>query len=535
MKLRLYQQNILNCVLDHLKENKRCCVALSTGGGKTVIFSELVKLLTGKTLICVHREELVNQTSNTLSLPHDKLIPATKFIDKDICVAMVQTLHNRMKKGKIDITTFDNIIIDEAHRGDFMKILKNYEGNAIGFTATPNYEKTRIFYKCLVCGSEYDDNEKKCCKRKTQKYKENIPLSDFYGKLITGPSIKDLIKEGFLVQDENFVLDIDTTKLVYDQMRGDYTEESIGLVFGSDQAIRNTIDVYKSLALNKKTIIFNPNTLVNKRLYNSMLHEGLPVKMYDSKNSDEDREELVKWFKETPNATLLNVHVFTTGFDCKEVEVIFLNKKTKSINLFIQMVGRGGRPSEEIFKPTFRVIDMGNNYEDFGNWSDERDWSEYFYTKEKKPVGLPKPAAVRTCHNCEAIIAANSLECEHCGSERVYDEGGVVGLPQRNGKFVMPSPNNIIEYCERKDLDCLEARKIVYESFAKLFDKTPHEVYCKHLCSGYLYQKAKKHLFEYYWAIQKSKLKGNRVRTLASFTNESIKAVERRYITSEVV
>jgi superfamily II DNA or RNA helicase len=104
MELRNYQKDVINKVLSHLQKNKRCCVSLATGGGKTVIFSQIVNHIESKILICVHREELVYQTSATLKKEHDVLLPKTKSknINKNVCVAMVQTLHNRIKKNEIN-------------------------------------------------------------------------------------------------------------------------------------------------------------------------------------------------------------------------------------------------------------------------------------------------------------------------------------------------------------------------------------------------------------------------------------------------
>lgn len=531
MELRNYQKDVINNVLLHLQKNKRCCVSLATGGGKTVIFSEIVNILNGKTLICVHREELVFQTSNILNKDHDVLLPKTKYINKDICVAMVQTLHNRIKKQQININDFDNLIVDECHRGEFMKILNGFEGKVIGFTATPNYEKNKYFYKCSKCGKE-DEKKGECCKIKLKKYKENIPLADYYNTLIHGVEISELIENNYLVKDENFLLEVDTSRLVFDPIKNDYTEESIGLVFGSDQAIKNTIQVYNELAYGKKTIIFNPNTLVNKLLYQAMLKENINVKMYDSNNSEENRHKLVEWFKNTRDAVLLNVQVFTTGFDCTDVEVIFLNKKTKSINLFLQMVGRGGRITDKIFKPSFRVIDMGNNIKDFGEWSSKRNWNNYFYHKEIKEVGKPLPILIRQCHNCEKVVAANSIKCPECGAEKKYYGNGVIGLPVRNGKPVIPCPNKIIEYCEKKELDCLTARKIVYNYVAEMFDNTNFNTYNKYKKTGELFERTQNFIKPYYFAIQKSNLEGNRIIKIIHFTNETIKAIERRYTTS---
>ena len=531
MQLRDYQKNIITNVLSHLENNKKCCVSLATGGGKTVIFSNLVPRLEGKTLICVHREELVFQTSRTLTMEHDLIISKSKQKPtKNIAVAMVQTLWSRIKSNKIDVNDYGNIVIDECHRGEFMKVLERFNGNVIGFTATPNYEKTVYFYKCLVCGNE-ENSGGKCCKRKLKKYKRNVPLSKYYDTLIEGVEINDLIEQGFLVKDENYVLEVDTTRLVFDPKKNDYTEESISLVFGSDEAIKNTINVYNQLALGKKTILFNPNTLVNKRLYDAMISQGINCKMYDSNNSEENRLELVKWFSNTPDAVLLNVQVFTTGFDCTDVEVVFLNKKTQSINLFLQMVGRGGRITDKIFKPSFKVIDMGGNIEMFGEWSIKRDWKPYFYDVEVKPVGPAQPASVINCHACGALMASNSLICPECGEERKYF-GGVTGLPMLNGKPVIPEPEKIITYCEKNNFDTLQARKIVYDYASRMFEGVKFEVFAKHKANGNLYLKALQRFKPYYFAIQKSKLEGNKVRKLESFINEIIKNIERRYFTS---
>ena len=198
------------------------------------------------------------------------------------------------------------------------------------------------------------------------------------------------------------------------------------------------------------------------------------------------------------------------------------------------MVGRGGRITNKIFKDSFMVIDMGNNNEDFGAWSDERDWNSMFYDKEIKELGKPKPASVRECHNCESIIAANSLICEVCGAQRVYFSTALsaTGIPIRQGEYKLTTPEKIIDYCERNDLETLEARKIVYNCFSKLFDGYEESKYLKHKSSGLLENKLELKLKPFYQAIQRSKLKGNKVRTFNSFINETIKHIDRRYSAS---
>jgi len=527
LTLRPYQKNVLKNVTQHLENNKRCCVSLATGGGKTVIFSELVNELQGRTLILVHREELVLQTSKTLNKEHCIIMPKTKYKGSNIAVAMVQTLNNRLKKGEIDINTFDNIIVDECHRGEFMKVVNTFNGNVIGFTATPNYEKVKYIYKCIKCGTE-GSTAKKCCGRQKEKYKDNIPLSKYYHTMISGVEINELIEQEYLVPDENLIFEIDEKKLVWNAKIGDYTEESINATYGSSQAIKHTIDVFKSKCWNKKTIIFNPNTLVNKLLYNAMLIEGLNVKMYDSNNSEENRIDLINWFKNESDAILLNVQVFTTGFDCTDVECVFLNKKTHSINLYLQMVGRGGRITDKIFKPKFTVVDMGNNNELFGKWSDSRDWGRYFYYSERTPVGKPKPASVSSCKKCEAIISSNCLTCSYCGAEKVFNNG-TVGRLNTKVEVIIPKPQKIVDYCFKNDLDCNDARKITIKYIIDMFEYTSYETFKKYNSDKTLFHRAQNFVRPYYFAISNSQLKGNRNRKLSTFTEQLIIEIEKSY------
>ena len=537
MELREYQKKVINEVKNHLKTNDRCCVSLATGGGKTVIFSSLVNDLlidsNIKILICVHREELVHQTSKTLPIEHNLIIPNHKNKEElNVTVAMVQTLNNRIKKGEININDFDYVIVDECHRGEFMKVIdkKVFHNKLIGFTATPNYEKSELIYICEVCGNQSHTNEK-CHNRKREKYRSKVPLSKYYDTIIKGVEINELIEQGYLVQDENFTLSNEDLGLLKDDDKGGFTEQSQSLVFGSKKALQNSLDVYNEFAKGKKTIIFNPNTIVNRELCKLMQQQGINAKMYDSKNSDEHRAELIEWFKNTSGAVLLNVQIFTTGFDCTDVEVVFLNKKTKSINLFLQMVGRGGRITDKIFKPTFKVIDLGANIEDFGKWSEPRDWSEYFYNSGLKKVGKPQPQKIRICHSCEAVNSINSLICVSCGAEKRYsNSSGVASMPKRNGKYTMPTPVKIIEYCEKHNLTTLEATKIVYDFLCQMLVGYEYEKFERQLIHKKLEERLNVILKPYYFAIQKSNLEGNRNRRFITFLHNSIEEMKKFYL-----
>jgi len=119
-----YQLDAVNQLRESMRDHKRVCLCLPTGGGKTIIFSDIANKAVSKgkrVLVCVHRTELKNQAERTTN--------AT--------VVMVEKLNNLIKANKININDYDLIIIDEVHIGNFRKVLDNYDGYVIGATATP--------------------------------------------------------------------------------------------------------------------------------------------------------------------------------------------------------------------------------------------------------------------------------------------------------------------------------------------------------------------------------------------------------------
>lgn len=96
----------------------------------------------------------------------------------------------------------------------------------------------------------------------------------------------------------------------------------------------------------------------------------------DNTCSKQERKDILKWFKNTPGGILSSVSILTTGFDEPSVESIILNRATRSLTLYFQMIGRGSRVRGD--KNTFKVIDLGNNAIRFGPWSQPVDWQHIF-------------------------------------------------------------------------------------------------------------------------------------------------------------
>lgn len=392
MKLREYQQELLDDILKAIPEHEKICVQLSTGGGKTVIFTELIKQLDSKTLIIVDSIDLINQTVATFKkkgIDIGALTAGKKMPENKVVVAMVTTLFNRVKKNTNLLNTIQYTIIDECHVWIFNKLFPYLTNSKIiGFTATPARLK------------RYD-------------YEENITavevMADVYDVLIYGKPIEWLIENKYLVKDENYLIDFDYSGLKTDSS-GEFTVESMKKVFQSEdyqKALKHTYEVY---CLDKKTMIFTASTETNQIF--SELFKDRNVKTYDSvNNKSNERDEIIEWFRNTPDAILINTGCFTKGFDVCDVESIIVARATKSLALWIQIVGRGARITNKTQKDKVIVIDGGNNISEHGTFSFNRDWNKIFSDRKMKVKIEPQ----QECESCGFTFPEKEKKCPDCG------------------------------------------------------------------------------------------------------------------------
>ena len=146
-----YQQDAITEIFQRFEnaaDDYHLLYQLPTGGGKTVIFSEIVRRYISKyrkkVLVLTHRIELSKQTSKMLSEfgVENKIINSTAQLEDqdnyDCFVAMVETLKNRLNDEKLDISDIGLVIVDEAHYNSFTKIFKFFDKSIVlGVTATP--------------------------------------------------------------------------------------------------------------------------------------------------------------------------------------------------------------------------------------------------------------------------------------------------------------------------------------------------------------------------------------------------------------
>ena len=330
---------------------------LPTGGGKTVIFSEIVRRYITekqkKVLILTHRIELSSQTSRMLTsfnVPNMVINSKVKTLEGNedyMCyVAMVETLNNRLQDGQIDITDVGLVIIDEAHYNSFRKLFSHFKNAFIlGVTATPLSSNVKL------------------------------PMKDNYRKLIIGESISSLIDKEFLAKANMHTYDVGL-KTLQIGINGDYTVKSSEILYTNHSMQEKLLTAYEEKAKGTKTLIFNNGINTSRYVYETFKEAGYDVRHLDNTHNNKERKEILRWFKKTPDAILTSVSILTTGFDEPSVETIILNRATRSLTLYFQMIGRGSRVLPD--KKDFQVIDLGNNMARFGLWDAPMDWNDIF-------------------------------------------------------------------------------------------------------------------------------------------------------------
>ena len=422
MQLRTYQLHAVDQIRAAFKDTKRVVLCLPTGAGKTVVFSEIVRRVLekgNKVAIITHRRELLSQ--------------AGKLNRCDIL--MVETLNNQIKRGVVNLADYDLLVIDEAHIGNFSKILEGFGGFVIGATATPVSKP---------------------------------PMAQRYGKLIDSVSISDLIEEGYLCTPKTYAMHpVDTSKLA--SRMGEFTAQSLNDAFNRPQVYDGVVHEFCRKWADKKAIVFCVNIEATKATWlQFMLKLGLErVYQVHSEQPTELRAKIMADFMASKNGILVNCGIATTGFDCPDIEVVVVNRATQSVALWLQMVGRGSRPSAG--KSEFTILDFGENVHRLGFWQEPRDWGKAFEGVEKKGTGV---APVKDCPCCSAVLYASARFCEFCGeifqTESKQATEGVLqemAYDKLNGRYlydIAKTPADLWELKSRKGYKQAFIERVLY-------------------------------------------------------------------------
>mgnify|MGYP004466208173 FL=1 len=362
-RLRPYQQDVKDKIFTLWKSEKNVMLQMPTGAGKTILFSsvinDIIKVPDSKILIIAHRKELLEQISSHLSkynIEHGIISSNRKrCLEKRVQVASIQTLTHKNNEEITKSFVPNFIVIDEAHHTlakTYDQLWKLYPLSwKLGVTATP----------CRINGA---------------------PFTNHFSELISSLSVKELIEKGFL-SDYTFYTenpDSDLSKAILSIKKksstGDYRINDLLQNLNVERHVKKLVLSYSTYANGLKGIVYCISIEHAHNICEAYKNIGVVAEYIDSKTPKTEREQIVQDFKDGKIQVLVNVDIFSEGFDCPDVEFIQMARPTWSLSKYMQQVGRGLRTSPG--KDKTIILDNAGMYARFGLPSDTRLWNATF-------------------------------------------------------------------------------------------------------------------------------------------------------------
>jgi superfamily II DNA or RNA helicase len=377
--LRDYQERSELEIYKAWETFRRVMFQLPTGGGKTIIVTNITRKYFAegaRVLFMAHREELISQAWATFNR-HNLFAGIIKADVKPnyslpIQIGSVQTVARRAKLPPADV-----VIIDEAHHAlddnSYGKICKEHFPNAkvLGVTATPYRLNGRGF-------------------------------RSMFDTLVESVQISDLVAGGWLVPIRYFIAfnpDLSRVRM----NAGDYNIEDAAGVMGHAPIVKS----YLEHCQGKSGMVFAVSVEHSNKIVSDYLAAGISAAHIDANTPDPIRRKILNDFKAKIIKIVSNVGIATEGFDMPNMDFVQLARPTKSLGLFLQMIGRGTRVDNDVIKGLFSaderrlviaasskphciILDNAGLFKEHGLPDAHHDWSYHFkgYLRQKKKSQL---------------------------------------------------------------------------------------------------------------------------------------------------
>ena len=322
-----------------LRETKGLIIS-ATGTGKTYLAALDVKNYNPKRFLFVaHREQILKKSLDSFHkvLGGDKktnygiLSGNAKNTDTKYLFATVQTLSKAENLNQFKRDEFDYILIDEAHHVGskiYGKLLDYFTPDfLLGMTATPERSDDKNIYELFDYNVPYEIRLQEALEEGGLVPFHYIGVSDY---TYNGEVIDDNTNLKYLVSEERVKYVVEQSK--YYGYDGDVLH---GLVFVSRK--EEADEIAKLLTKN-----------------------GYPSQMLSGEDSQEQREQDIEKLKNGELTYLVTVDIFNEGIDIPFINQVIMMRKTESVIVFVQQLGRGLRKAQG--KEYLTVLDFIGNY-----------------------------------------------------------------------------------------------------------------------------------------------------------------------------
>ena len=369
---------------------------MPTGTGKThllaSVVSEFVSFAGSGVWLIAHRRELVAQMEETL------VKYGIRREDTPVRVMSVQWLSRHWNEAG-DAPGL--IVIDEAHHAlaaSYTEMWKRYPAaKKLGVTATPCRLNRRGF-------------------------------TELFEVLVTSWSIAEFIEKGVLsVFDYVSIRPGSEEQRLIDGLEkrgadGDYQVKEMDAVLNRRPGIERLYRSVRQFASGKKGMVYAISIEHARRIAEYYSRRGVNAVAVDSKTPAMERKRMVEEFRHGKIEVLVNVDVFSEGFDCPDVEFVQLARPTLSLAKYLQQVGRGLRRSEG--KEACMLIDNVGLYRIFGLPTQRWNWDAMFRGRMAGKGSLPGRM------NCDASVTAFPVV------ERPAEAGGDLVMVMEHGRLL---------------------------------------------------------------------------------------------------
>ena len=364
MKIKLYdyQEDMKERIEGELRLHRSVMAQMPTGTGKTYLLTAVIDSFVSnnpmeKVWIVAHRRELVSQIDETVRKFHSYFASNTSSLLSSVKAMSIQWLMRHYDEIEEEPGM---IVIDEAHHALAKTYKEMWErfpkAKFLGLTATP----------CRLNGKGF---------------------TDLFDILVQSWSVPEFISKGRLATYDFVSIKSDgVTQQLIDSLQkrgadGDYQNKEMDMLLNKKPSIEKLYQSLEEFGKDRKGIVYAINISHAQKITKLYQEHGVKAIAIDSKTPAVERQQDIEAFKKGDIQVLVNVDIFSEGFDCPDVEFVQLARPTLSLAKYLQMVGRGLRVTKG--KKNCVIIDNVGLYRVFGLPSQVWNWNAMFEGKLK--------------------------------------------------------------------------------------------------------------------------------------------------------
>lgn len=362
IKLFDYQEDMKERIEKVLRLHRSVMAQMPTGTGKTYLLTAVIDSFVNgnpmeKVWIVAHRRELVSQIDETVRKFHSYYASNTSSLLSSVKAMSIQWLMRHYDEIEEEPGM---IVIDEAHHALAKTYKEMWErfpkAKFLGLTATP----------CRLNGKGF---------------------TDLFDILVQSWSVPEFISKGRLATYDFVSITSDgVTQRLIDSLQkrgadGDYQNKEMDMLLNKKPSIERLYQSLEEFGRDRKGIVYAINISHAQKITKLYQEHGVKAIAIDSKTPATERQQDIEAFKKGDIQVLVNVDIFSEGFDCPDVEFVQLARPTLSLAKYLQMVGRGLRVAKG--KKNCVIIDNVGLYRVFGLPSQVWNWNAMFEGKLK--------------------------------------------------------------------------------------------------------------------------------------------------------